>query len=282
MVNRNLLRQFDPTADELQLQLDDPNFLDSGTDWLPPEGQSYGDGKVVTGRVRKVDGEEVWIDVGYKSEGSVELREWFDEASNQVIAPKPGDSVEVLLESSEDDGGSIVLSYRKALRQRLWEEVISKHKEGDVVSGPVTRKIKGGLLVNIGINAFLPASQVDVRRTADLGELIGKNVECKIVVIDRGRRNIIVSRRKLIEDRRTELKTKLLAEIEPGQVRTGIVRNIPRSEPSSTWAAWTACSTSPTWPGAASPTRPTWSTSTSRSRSWSSRSTARRRRSRSA
>src|SRR5207253_5787894 len=121
---------------------------------------------------------------------------------------------------------SIVLSHKKAKRQREWELVIEKHKEGDVVKGTVTRKIKGGLLVNIGVNVFLPASQVDIRRPPDIGDYINREIECKILKIDEARRNIVVSRRKLIEDERAEKKKKLLTEIEPGQVRKGVVKNI--------------------------------------------------------
>src|SRR5262249_58021794 len=98
------------------------------------------------------------------------------------------------------------------------EAILAKHKEGDEVSGMVTRKIKGGLLVNIGVNVFLPASQVDIRRPPDIGDYIGKTIECKILKIDEARRNIVVSRRKLIEDHRTEMKERLLPEIEPGEV----------------------------------------------------------------
>ena len=99
---------------------------------------------------------------------------------------------------------AIVLSYRKAKRQKEWEDVIAKHKEGDVVSGLVTRKIKGGLLVNIGVNVFLPSSQVDIRRPGDIGEFLNKTIQCKILKIDEVRRNIVVSRRALLEDQRAE------------------------------------------------------------------------------
>src|SRR6516164_6313122 len=163
MVNRNLLRQYDSPEGDLQQELDSLFDL-GGADWLPPEEQEFRDNRVVTGRVRKVTADEVWVDVGYKSEGAIDLREWFDEATGQLVPPQPGDEVEVLLEAVEDETGAIILSYRKAKRQKEWETVISKHKEGDVVSGLVTRKIKGGLLLNIGVNVFLPASQVDVRR----------------------------------------------------------------------------------------------------------------------
>jgi small subunit ribosomal protein S1 len=222
MVNRNLIHQFDLPEDELQQEL----AAVLGEDWLPAQEQEFQDNRVVTGKVRKVTSDEVWVDVGYKSEGAIELREWFDEATGQLVPPQPGDEVEVLLEAVEDETGAIILSYRKAKRQKEWETVISKHKEGDVVSGLVTRKIKGGLLLNIGVNVFLPASQIDVRRVPDIGTFIGKTLECKIIVIDEARRNIVVSRRKLLEDQRDDMKKKLFNEIEVGQIRKGIVKNI--------------------------------------------------------
>jgi len=171
-------------------------------------------------------GDDVVVDVGYKSEGVIKLEEWYDEGLDKIVPPQPGDEIQVLLDSVEDESGAIVLSYRKAKRQKEWEHIIEKHKEGDVVSGVVTRKIKGGLLVNIGVNVFLPASQVDIRRPPDIGDYIGKTIECKILKIDEARRNIVVSRRKLIEDQLEEMKKSLLSEIQPGQVRKGVVKNI--------------------------------------------------------
>jgi len=225
MVNRNLLRQYELSADELQQQLDQA-FNQSSDNWLPAEEQNFEVNKVVTGRVLHVTGDEVWIDVGYKSEGVIPVNEWYDEGLDKVVPPKPGDEIQVLLDAVEDESGAVVLSFRKAKRQKEWEQVIERHKEGDVVSGAVTRKIKGGLLVNIGVNVFLPASQVDIRRPPDIADYIGKTIECKILKIDEARRNIVVSRRKLIEDQREEMKKKLLAEIEPGQIRHGVVKNI--------------------------------------------------------
>jgi small subunit ribosomal protein S1 len=219
MVNRNLLRQFDLSEDEL-----DAAFTEAS--WLPPPEQEFEVNKIVTGRILNVIGDEVWVDVGYKSEGVIPLNEWYDEGLDQTIPPKPGESIQVLLDAVEDESGAIVLSYRKAKRQKEWEDVIAKHKEGDVVAGAVTRKIKGGLLVNIGVNVFLPASQVDIRRPPDIADYIGKTIECKILKIDEVRRNIVVSRRKLIEDQRIQMKEKLLSEIEPGQIRKGVVKNI--------------------------------------------------------
>src|SRR5262249_52246357 len=194
--------------------------------WLPPEEEEKEVNKIVTGRVLRIEGDEVWIDVNYKSEGVIPLNEWYDEGYDKVVPPKPGEVIQVLVDAVEDESGAIVLSYRKAKRQKEWEDVIARHKEGDVVSGAVTRKIKGGLLVNIGVNVFLPASQVDIRRPPDIADYIGRTIECKILKIDEARRNIVVSRRKLLEDMRTELKDKLLREIEPGQMRKCVVKHI--------------------------------------------------------
>jgi small subunit ribosomal protein S1 len=225
MVNRNLLRQFELPDEELQQELT-AAFEQKSDDWLPDEEQDFEVNRIVTGRVLNVTGDEVWVDVGYKSEGVIPRQEWYDEGLDKVVPPQPGDTIQVLLDAVEDESGAIVLSYRKAKRQKEWEQVIEKHREGDVVSGTVTRKIKGGLLVNIGVNVFLPASQVDIRRPPDIADYIGKTIECKILKIDEARRNIVVSRRKLIEDQREEMKKKLLAEIEPGQIRQGVVKNI--------------------------------------------------------
>jgi small subunit ribosomal protein S1 len=230
MVNRNLLRQFDLPESELQQQLEDAfHQPDQGTgmdSWLPQEEQEFEVNKIVKGRVLNILGDDVVVDVGYKSEGVIKLEEWYDEGLDKVVPPERGEEIQVLLDAVEDESGAIVLSYRKAKRQKEWEHIIEKHKEGDVVAGQVTRKIKGGLLVNIGVNVFLPASQVDIRRPPDIGDYIGKTIECKILKIDEARRNIVVSRRKLIEDQREEMKKKLLSEIEPGQIRKGVVKNI--------------------------------------------------------
>jgi small subunit ribosomal protein S1 len=225
MVNRNLMRQFDLSEDDFSQELSSA-FQENVNEWLPTEEVEFDANKIVTGKVLNIVGDEVWIDVGYKSEGVIGLEEWKDEAGGAPAFPKIGDSIQVLLESVEDESGAIVLSYRKAKRQKEWEDVIAKHKEGDVVAGLVTRKIKGGLLVNMGVNVFLPASQVDVRRPPDIGDYIGRTIECKILKIDEQRRNIVVSRRKLIEDVRADKKRDLLTEIAAGQIRKGVVKNI--------------------------------------------------------
>lgn len=220
MVDRNLLREFDISDEELTAVVAPDG--DGDMDRFLGAGQNFEIGGIVSGKVIEIVGDQVVVDVGYKSEGLVSLNEW-DEGEEP---PKPGDGVEVLLEGMEDETGEIVLSRRKAHRMRAWEMVISKYHEGDVVSGLVTKKIKGGLLVDIGVNVFLPASQVDIRRPSDIGDYIGQTIQCMILKIDEGRRNIVVSRRKLIEITREQQKKALLSEIEPGQVRMGTVKNI--------------------------------------------------------
>jgi small subunit ribosomal protein S1 len=220
MVDRNLLREFDVNEDELLAVVtgeDGTNALDQ----FLGGGQNFEIGRIVSGRVVEVVGDQVVVDVGYKSEGLVSLGEWEDEPP-----PHAGDDVEVLLEGMEDETGEIVLSRKKAHRMRAWEMVISRYHEGDVVKGRVTRKIKGGLLVDIGVNVFLPASQVDIRRPSDIADYIDQDIECMILKIDESRRNIVVSRRKLIEITREHQKKQLLEEIAVGQTRKGTVKNI--------------------------------------------------------
>lgn len=227
MVDRYLIREFNVADEELDLAFDlsDIDFDNATSDDLAgiygSVTQSFESNQIIEGTIIRIDGDEVLVDIGYKSEGVVTLDEWDD-----TDPPKPGDKVSVLLEEVEDDFGLIMLSKRKADRVREWERVIKNHSEGDVVKGMVLRKIKGGLLVNIGVNVFLPASQVDIRRPQDIAVYIGKEIECVILKIDEARRNIVVSRRKLIEDRRTTLKQNLLSELKEGETRKGVVKNI--------------------------------------------------------
>jgi len=227
MVDRNLLREFHIPDEvlnaEFRLALGDtgvsPDDLEPIYDRAP---MAFDPGTIVPGKVIRVEGDDVLVDIGYKSEGVVPLHEWDD----QPAPPEAGDSIEVLMEDFEDEYGLLLLSKRKADRIREWEKIINTHQEGDVVKGTVVRKIKGGLLVNIGVNVFLPASQVDIRRPHDIGAFIDREIECVILKIDESRRNIVVSRRKLIEEKREKLKKELLSELQDGDVRKGVVKNI--------------------------------------------------------
>ncbi|MEX2670870.1 MAG: 30S ribosomal protein S1 [Phycisphaeraceae bacterium] len=188
---------------------------------LGQQDHDFVPGTILPGRVIGFAGDDVVVDVGFKSEGLINKGEFdhFDQV-------KPGDELEVLLENLEAENGVIQLSKRKADRIRGWERIIRDNDEGDEVEGVVMRKIKGGLLVDIAVPVFLPASQVDIRRPPDIGDYIGKTIRAKILKIDTDRRNIVISRRKLIEEERTEARDKLLSTLTEGDDVTGVVKNI--------------------------------------------------------
>ncbi len=224
MVDRNIVNKLGLSDDTLDAQINEM-FGDGENQYLEEILQNKVDsrlpGAILKGTIVSQIGNDVIVEVGLKSEGVVDAGEF---ASPDEIAP--GKEIEVLLEDTDSDGGLILLSKRKADTIRGWEHIINTKQEGDVVSGRVIRRIKGGLLVDIGVAVFLPASQVDIRKPGDISRFIGKEVECKILKIDVDNRNIVVSRRKLIEEERRASKEKILAEIEVGQLRKGVVKNI--------------------------------------------------------
>ncbi len=224
MPRTDLFKKFEINPEEITREVEEAlgSKLPGDLERLHTESiKSFEVGSILKGKVLTVTPSEVIVDGGYKSEGAVPIEE-FDDPSEV----KAGDDIEVLLEAVEDDSGLIRLSKRKADRIRGWERLISQYKEGDVVKGRVIRKIKGGLLVDLGIPVFLPASQIDVKPPGDIGEYIGKDVTCKILKIDESRQNIVVSRRKLLEEERERQKQQLLSEINAGELRKGIVKNI--------------------------------------------------------
>jgi small subunit ribosomal protein S1 len=183
--------------------------------------RDYSVNTVLEGRVVNATDDEVLVDVGYKSEGIVPKNEWEDTSKIEI-----GAKVEVLLEAVEDDSGVVQLSKRKADRIRSWQRIITRCKEGDIVTGRVLRKIKGGLLLDIGVPVFLPASQVDIRRPAEIADYIGQMLTCKILKIDEERRNIVVSRRQLVESQRDVMQKRLFPKLIEGETRRGKVKNI--------------------------------------------------------
>ncbi|MEM9658739.1 MAG: S1 RNA-binding domain-containing protein, partial [Planctomycetota bacterium] len=227
MVNRNLIREFDVSEEDWNAAIGE--MADDDIGWL--DSKDVDVNQIVEGTIIRVDEEFVLVDVGYKSEGAIPCSEW-EEEGEPLDPPEVGQVIRVLVEDVEDaqgrhdERGMIVLSKRKAEKIEKWMKVMETVHEGDVVSGEVTRKIKGGLLVDIGVNVFLPASQVDIRRPHDIGEYIGKTIDCMVLKIDEARRNIVVSRRSLIEAQRAEKKAELLKELEIGAIRTGVVKNI--------------------------------------------------------
>lgn len=183
--------------------------------------RSFTEGSIVKGRILEIRPTDVLVDIGYKSEGAIPISEF-----RNIQDLHPGDEIEVLLEALEDDDGMVVLSYQKAQHQRSWDRVVENYAEGAVIEGTIKGRVKGGLIVDVGVDAFLPGSQVDVVPVKNPDELLNQKLEFKILKINKERRNIVLSRRELLEERRREQKRKLLAEIQPGQIRKGIVKNI--------------------------------------------------------
>ena len=223
MVDRNIIAKLGLSNEQIEQEINEL-FTSEHKELLDQELQktveSLVPGTIVKGRIVTQLGNDVIVELGLKSEGIVEASE-FDDPSEIVS----GKEIEVLLEEMDAENG-ILLSKRKADRIRGWETVITNNAEGDVVKGIVSRRIKGGLLVDIGVPVFLPASQVDIRKPGDISRFIGREIECKILKIDTENHNIVVSRRKLIEEDRQASKEKILSEIEVGQIRKGIVKNI--------------------------------------------------------
>ena len=188
---------------------------------LASDIQQVARGRILKGRIAGRAGDEAVVDVGLKSEGLIHKSEFDD-----FDALQPGDEIEVLLEEFDDGSGVIKLSKRKADRIRGWERVLESKSEGDIVEGRGMRKIKGGILVDIGVPVFLPASQIDVRRPGDVSEFIGRTIRAEILKIDEERRNIVISRRRVLERERSDAKDKILGALDEGQLVTGVVTNI--------------------------------------------------------
>ena len=180
------------------------------------------DGEIIEGTVVGMEGEYVLVDVGYKSEGLVPRFE-FPSRGRDL---NPGDRVEVFVEEREDDDGLIVLSKEKANRIKIWDEISKAHDNDEIIQGEVVARIKGGLTVDIGLKAFLPGSQVDLRPVRNLDQFIGKSFDMKIIKLNRKRGNIVLSRRVLLEDERAELKRETLANLTEGMEKVGVVKNI--------------------------------------------------------
>ena len=186
---------------------------------LEGDKNQYDPRSIVTGFIVAVDDDNAVVDIGYKSEGVVPIEEFGDGAASV------GTQVQVMI-TEVKPSGELVLSKRQADLQIGWNQVLGSNKEGDRVRGRVVRKIKGGLLVDIGVPVFLPASQVDLRRAPDVGEYIGQDIDAEIIKIDIERKNIVVSRRKVLEEERKKNRESLVKELHVGDLREGQVKNI--------------------------------------------------------
>jgi len=224
MVDKSILREIEIDEQEIEQSITEALGASDQQDMLDvidKTVRNFEPGTILKGKIVNHIGDDVIVEVGLKSEGSVSATEFDDPSEIRV-----GDAIEVLLEAVESDSGLVILSKRKADRIRGWERVIENYKEGDTIKGKATRRIKGGLLVDVGVPVFLPASQIDVRRPGDITEFLGNELEAKILKIDQERRNIVISRRKLLEETRAAAKRNLMEDIEVGQIRRGIVKNI--------------------------------------------------------
>ena len=186
--------------------------------------KNIAEGEVIKGTVLRVSDSEVIVDVGYKSEGLIPLSEFYDENGDPMV--HPGDTVDVLLERTEDRDGHIVLSREKAEKMKIWDEVEKAYADRKVVIGRVIERIKGGLAVDIGVRAFLPGSQIDVRPVRNLDSLRGQELRMRVIKVNKKRGNIVLSRKVLIEEENAEKKKDTLANLAEGKVMQGVVKNI--------------------------------------------------------
>ena len=183
----------------------------------------FAEGEVVNGKIISVDKDHVLVDIGYKSEGQIRIREF--EVDGEVTA-QVGDSVEVMVEWWDDENEVVVLSKEKAEKVKVWDDIKNRHEADDTISGTITNRVKGGFSVDIGLQAFLPGSQADLRPIRNLDEMVGKEFDFKILKYNRKRSNIVLSRRVLLEEERETKRAKTLATIHEGKVVSGIVKNL--------------------------------------------------------
>lgn len=179
------------------------------------------EGSIIKGTIIEIRPNEVVVDIGGKSEGIINANEFVDVSELQV-----GSEIDVFLEKIEDREGNPVISYDKAEQKKNWEKIVDNCEEGSVIQGRVRSKVKGGLIVSIGVDSFMPASQIDVQPPKNLDQYVGQTYDFKVIKINLDRKNIVVSRRELIEEQRMEKRRALLEEVKPGDVRRGQVKNI--------------------------------------------------------
>lgn len=182
------------------------------------------EGKIVQGRVLKVTGEEVLVDIGQKSEGSIPLSEFMSEQGSLGVTP--GDLIDVQIESYDEGEGTFTVSHQKAVRLKAWEEVENAFRDQTGIRGRVIERTKGGLTVDVGVHAFLPGSQADIRPVRNLDALIGQEIICKVIKLNKARNNLVVSRKAVLEEELAQKKARLLEVLKEGAELTGHVKNV--------------------------------------------------------
>jgi small subunit ribosomal protein S1 len=216
----------EPEIVETQIVVDDLDGM-SLEDAIDQTIVAFDDGDIVNGKVVKIDSDEVLLDIGYKSEGVIPSKELSirnDVDPHEVVSL--GDEIEALVLQKEDKDGRLILSKKRAQYERAWGTIEKIKEEDGVVSGPVIEVVKGGLILDIGLRGFLPASLVDLRRVRDLHPFVGKTLESKIIELDKNRNNVVLSRRAYLEETQREQRDEFLANLKPGEVRQGVVSSV--------------------------------------------------------
>ncbi len=212
-------------SDQFEVEDDDDESQDNLMEMYLDESMKHiREGEVLAGKVVKVDKEYVLVDIGYKSEGQISINEFRDK--NGQVGVKLGDTVDVLLEKWKEDEDTIYLSKEKATKMKVWDDIKKIYDSDDVVQGVVTNRVRGGFSVDIGVEAFLPGSQVDLRPIRDFDHLVGNSFDFKILKYSKKRNNIVLSRRVILEKERDKLRQKTLETISEGKVLKGVVKNI--------------------------------------------------------
>ena len=212
-------------AEELEAEDIDPEAMPEDLmDMYEESFKQFEEGEVVQGRIISVDRDFVLVDIGYKSEGQIPIREFKNE--DGVIEAEEGNTVEVMVEFWDDEEEVVVLSKEKAATIKVWEEIKRCYDAEETIAGTITNRVKGGFSVDIGVQAFLPGSQADLRPIRNLDEMVGKSFDFKILKYNRKRSNIVLSRRVLLEEEREKKRTETLATIHEGKVIDGVVKNI--------------------------------------------------------
>src|SRR5690242_11917287 len=187
----------------------------------------FAEGDVVTGKVVRVDKDEILVDIGYKSEGVIPISEL---SIRRNVDPDEevalGDEVDALVMQKEDADGRLILSKKRARFEKAWKRIEAAAESGEPVEGAVIEVVKGGLILDLGVRGFLPASLVDIRRVQNLDEFMGQKLECKVIELNRSRNNVVLSRRAVLEEERKEVREQILGRLQPGQVVEGKISNI--------------------------------------------------------
>ena len=210
------------TSEEAALQTEES--MESLMDLYEESFKRFAEGEVVTGKIISVDKDHVLVDIGYKSEGQIRIHEFRDE--NGEIKAAVGDKVEVMVEWWDDENEVVVLSKEKAEKVKVWEEIKKSYDADEPIEGTIVSRVKGGFSVDIGVNAFLPGSQADLRPVRNLDELVGQTFVFKILKYNRKRSNIVLSRRVILETEREAKRAATLESIREGKEIDGIVKNI--------------------------------------------------------